>query len=74
MLGANLECINKSYYYLDAFVDCFTTILQNARSNYQEDVLEIWLLDIFRIYVEKIQVSLKYDKNNGTLNEYWVCL
>jgi hypothetical protein len=35
-VGANLECINKSYYYLDAFVGYFTTILQNARSNYQE--------------------------------------
>jgi hypothetical protein len=35
-VGENLEPINKSYYYLDAFVGYFTAILQNARSNYPE--------------------------------------
>jgi hypothetical protein len=30
---------------------------------------EIWYLSIFRKSVEKIEVSLKYDKNNGTLHE-----
>jgi hypothetical protein len=29
------ECINKLYYYFDAFFGYFITILQNARSNYQ---------------------------------------
>ena len=29
------------------------------------DFHEIWYLSIFRITVQKIQVSLKYDKNNG---------
>ena len=31
---------------------------------------EIWYLSIFRKSVEKIQVLLKYDKNNGTLHSY----
>jgi hypothetical protein len=34
--GVNLKCINKSYYYLDAFVGYFTTIFRNARFNYQD--------------------------------------
>jgi len=29
------------------------------------DLHEIWYLTIFRKNVEKIQISLKYDKNNG---------
>jgi len=29
----------------------------------------IWCLSIFRQYFEKIQVSFKFDKNNGALNE-----
>ena len=33
------------------------------------DFHEIWYLIIFRKTVEKIQVSLKSDKNNGTLHE-----
>jgi hypothetical protein len=35
--GVNMECINKSYYYFNAFAGYFLTILQNARSIYQED-------------------------------------
>jgi predicted metallo-beta-lactamase superfamily hydrolase len=35
-MAQNKQCINKSYYYLDAFVGYFTSILQDARSNYQE--------------------------------------
>jgi len=31
------------------------------------DVLDIWYLSIYRKFVEKIQVSLKSDKNNGVL-------
>jgi hypothetical protein len=33
------------------------------------DFPEIWYLSIFRKTVEKIQVALKSDKNNGTLHE-----
>jgi len=33
------------------------------------DVHEIWCLGILRKSVEKIQVSLKADKNNGTARE-----
>jgi len=29
------------------------------------DFLEIWYLGIFQISVDKMQVSLKLDKNNG---------
>jgi hypothetical protein len=29
-VGVNLECINKSYYFFDAFVGYFTTIQQQA--------------------------------------------
>jgi hypothetical protein len=29
------------------------------------DFEETWYLSLFRKYVEKIQVSLNYDKNNG---------
>ena len=29
------------------------------------DIYEIWYLNIFRKSVEKIQLSLKYGKNNG---------
>jgi hypothetical protein len=32
----NLEYINKSYYFLNAFVGYFKTILQNAWSNHQD--------------------------------------
>jgi hypothetical protein len=35
-VGVNLERINKSYDFLDEFVGYFTTILQNAWSNYQD--------------------------------------
>jgi hypothetical protein len=34
------------------------------------DIHEIWYLNIFGKSAEKIQVSLKYDKNNGTSYEY----
>jgi hypothetical protein len=33
------------------------------------DFPEIWYLSVFRKTVEKIQVALKSDKNNGTLHE-----
>jgi hypothetical protein len=33
------------------------------------DFHEIWYLSVFRKSVEKIQVSLKYDRNNGTWHE-----
>jgi hypothetical protein len=38
--------------------------MQNLGSH-RTDFLEIWYLNIFRKIVEKIQVSLKSDKNNG---------
>jgi hypothetical protein len=38
--------------------------MQQLGSNWM-DFHEIWYLSIIRIYVEKIQVSLKSDKNNG---------
>ena len=34
-------------------------------SSQKKDFHEIWYFKIFRKYVAKIQVSLKYDKNNG---------
>jgi hypothetical protein len=37
--------------------------------SFRTDFHEIWYLCIFRKSVEKIQVSLKSDKNNGTLHE-----
>jgi len=33
--------------------------------SYKKDTHEIWYLSILRKSIEKIQVSLKYDKNNG---------
>jgi hypothetical protein len=35
-VGVNMECINKSDRYLDAFVGYFITILQNAWPSYQD--------------------------------------
>jgi hypothetical protein len=32
---------------------------------HRKDFHEIWYVNIFRKAVEKIQVSLKYDKNDG---------
>jgi len=34
----------------------------------QKKINDIWYLKIFTKYVEKIQVSLKCDKNNGTVH------
>jgi hypothetical protein len=42
-VGVNLEYINKSIYFLDAFVGHFTTILQNARPNHQEPFGQVLL-------------------------------
>ena len=33
------------------------------------DLHEVWYLSIFREFVDKIPVSLKSDKNNGTSHE-----
>jgi hypothetical protein len=42
--------------------------------SYWTDFHEIWCLSSFRKSVEKIQVSLKSDKNNGYLSETFVHL
>jgi len=44
--------------------------------SHQTDICEIRYLSIFRKYVEKIQISLKSNKNNGTVYEdqYTLCL
>jgi hypothetical protein len=41
------------------------TFIMSVRPSYWTDFYEIWYLDFFRKSVEKIQVSLKPDKNNG---------
>jgi hypothetical protein len=38
--------------------------------SHQNDIHEIWCLNVFWKSVEKIQYSLKSYKNNGTLHEY----
>jgi hypothetical protein len=38
--------------------------------SHRTDFHEIWYMNIFRKSFEKIQVSLKSDKNNGTSHEY----
>jgi hypothetical protein len=43
----------------------FPAVLMEQLCSYWTDFLEIWYLNIFRKSVEKIQVSLESDKNNG---------
>jgi len=52
----------------DRFVKSVSVSMEQLRSNWR-DFHEIWYRRIFRKSVEKIQVSLKPDKNNGSLHE-----
>jgi hypothetical protein len=43
---------------------CVSVRMEQLCSNWA-DFHEIWYLSVFQKSVEKIQLSLKYDKNNG---------
>jgi hypothetical protein len=62
-----LECINKSYYYLDAFVGYFIKMLQNARPNYQDK----------KYHLEESKLKCVFERKNEILrtmymSEYFV--
>jgi hypothetical protein len=42
-----MEHINKIRWLVDAFVDNFTTILQDARSNYEDTIIIFVIAHIF---------------------------
>jgi len=43
---------------------CFSLCMEQLDFHWT-DFYDVWNLSTFRKYVEKIQVELKYDKNNG---------
>jgi hypothetical protein len=43
----------------------FRSVRMKELGSYSKEFREIWYLSIFRTTVEKIQVSLKTDKDNG---------
>jgi hypothetical protein len=67
VLGAFRKTMKSDYYLRHVCPSVCLSAWNNRR--HRTDFHGIWYLNIFRNHVEKIQVSLKPDKNNGTLLE-----
>jgi hypothetical protein len=68
--GRNMWLLSGAYAKLrKASISCVACVRPSAypsvRMEHWEDIHGIWCLSTFRKSVEKIQVSLKSDKNSG---------
>ena len=52
-----------------ATINCFMSVRMEQLDSRWTNLHKIWYFSIFRNSVEKIQISSKSDKNNGTLHE-----
>jgi hypothetical protein len=55
-------------------ISVVVSVRMEKLGSHRTDFLEIWYLSVFRKSIEEIQVSLKYDKNNGYFTWRHTCM